>query len=228
MRRLPLLLAAMLALLGAETASALGGPSDVAPRTAGSGTAPAAAADPFQEANRLYESSRFDAAIAGYRALLERHPDDPALNFNLGNAYFRLGTPGSLGQSIVFYERAFALSPRDGDIRHNLDFALSRAGEMLIPPGMPPALFTLFHLLSGAELAALHWLGFWATMLLGSAFLLRESARERLRPWLTAAACFTTVATMPAFLVMRSSRLIPGCRARPLVTTMIFEPAVSA
>ena len=35
-------------------------------------------------------------------------------------------------------------------------------------------------------------------------------------------------ATMPAFLAIRSSRLMPGWRARPEVTTMIFEFAVSA
>ena len=45
---------------------------------------------------------------------------------------------------------------------------------------------------------------------------------------LTAAACFTTDETMWAFFARRSSRLIPGCRARPEVTTMILLPPVSA
>ena len=45
---------------------------------------------------------------------------------------------------------------------------------------------------------------------------------------LTATACFTTEATIPAFFATRSSRLIPGWRARPDVTTMILLPAVSA
>ena len=34
--------------------------------------------------------------------------------------------------------------------------------------------------------------------------------------------------TMPAFFASRSSRLMPGWRARPDVTTMMSEPAVSA
>jgi hypothetical protein len=42
------------------------------------------------------------------------------------------------------------------------------------------------------------------------------------------AACSTTLRTIPAFFDSRSSRLIPGCRARPDVTTMMSEPAVSA
>ncbi len=41
-------------------------------------------------------------------------------------------------------------------------------------------------------------------------------------------ACSTTDRTIPAFLARRSSRLIPGCRARPDVTTTMSEPAVSA
>jgi hypothetical protein len=42
------------------------------------------------------------------------------------------------------------------------------------------------------------------------------------------AACSTTARTIPAFLASRSSRLIPGCRARPEVTTTMSLPAVSA
>ena len=42
------------------------------------------------------------------------------------------------------------------------------------------------------------------------------------------AACSTTPRTIPAFFCSRSSRLIPGFRASPDVTTMMSEPAVSA
>ncbi len=41
-------------------------------------------------------------------------------------------------------------------------------------------------------------------------------------------ACSTTERTIPAFLARRSSRLMPGWRASPLVTTTMSEPAVSA
>ena len=44
--------------------------------------------------------------------------------------------------------------------------------------------------------------------------------------WRTA--CSTTDRTIPAFLASRSSRLMPGWRARPDVTTTMSEPAVSA
>ena len=42
------------------------------------------------------------------------------------------------------------------------------------------------------------------------------------------AACSTTARTIPAFFASRSSRLIPGWRASPEVTTTMSEPAVSA
>ena len=153
-----------------------------------------AAADDRQallEANRLYESQQFEEAARRYQELTRRHPRSASAHFNLGNALFQMNR---LGPSIVSYQRAFDLRPRDGDLRHNLDFALRRAGENLIPTGTPPALFILFHLFSDAELAALHWLGFWLAGLLGAAYLLSGRARVRLRPWLTGTVVFWALA----------------------------------
>lgn len=152
--------------------------------------APGAVRSEFEEANRLYEEARFEEAASRYEGLAARLPGSANLHFNMGNAYFRQKRPGSLGRAIAAYHRAFKLRPRDPDIRYNLDFALRRVGEALIPSGTPPALFILFHILSGAELAALHWLGFWAAMLLGALFLSREALRGRLRPWLLGAVAF--------------------------------------
>ncbi len=43
-----------------------------------------------------------------------------------------------------------------------------------------------------------------------------------------AAAALTTLDTMPALVATRSSRLMPGLRGMPEVTTTMSEPAVSA
>jgi len=151
-----------------------------------------AAAEPadFERANRLYEGSNFSEAVREYRALGRQYPRSAAVHYNLGNAYFRLETPGSLGRATVSYLRAFELEPRDEDIRHNLAFTLRRAGERLIPAGTPAALFVLFHAFSAAELAALQWLGFWLALLLGALYLLRENTQAKLRPWLAGAMIF--------------------------------------
>ncbi|HVE14449.1 MAG TPA: tetratricopeptide repeat protein [Elusimicrobiota bacterium] len=150
---------------------------------------PAQLQSSLDAANQLYEQSRLEDAIKAYRSLLSSAPTNADLQYNLGNAYYRFAQPGSLGLAIACYERAFALRPRDSDIRHNLDFALRRAGESLVPPGMPTALFALFHIFSLPELAALHWLGFWLACLCACAFLLLPKRRAALlKPTLALAA----------------------------------------
>lgn len=139
----------------------------------------------LSDANALYENAQFEKAAVMYRTLIEEDPLSPELHYNLGNTYFKMGRPGSLGKAIASYQRAYTLSPRDSDIRYNFDFALRRAGESLVPDGMPEGLHTLFHLLSIIELSAVQWLGFWASLLLGAVYLIQEQRQARLRPWLT-------------------------------------------
>ncbi|MBI5883440.1 MAG: tetratricopeptide repeat protein [Elusimicrobia bacterium] len=128
----------------------------------------------------LYAAADYSGAVAGYAALVADQPRSASLHYNLGNSLFK---DGQLGRAIAEYQRAFDLRPRDRDIRHNLGFALKRAGEDLVPPGVPPFLHYLFHLLSGRELAGLHWLACWATLILASAALLRRSAAGAIGWW---------------------------------------------
>lgn len=144
----------------------------------------------LKAANRSYEEGRFEASIEVYQELLKDNPNSATLHYNLGNAYFRLGLPGSLGKSVASYYRAFQINPRDGDIRHNYDFALKSVGETLISAGTPKALFVIFNLLSHNELVALQWIGLWISLLLCSVYLLRERLQERLRPWLVGTIAF--------------------------------------
>lgn len=136
------------------------------------------------EAQKKYDAGDFTGAAGAYAKLAAEQPREPAWRYDLGNALFKAG---KLGPAIASYERAFELAPRDGDARFNLEFALKRAGEELVPAGVPPLLFGLFHLLSDAELAGLHWLFCWAALLLGAAWLLAPGRRERLEPWAAAA-----------------------------------------
>ena len=145
---------------------------------------PAAAAPSaarLEEANKLYEASRFAEAATIYQTLLSESPHSAVLHYNLGNARFRQGGPGALGKAIASYLRAFRLDPRDADARANLDYALRRAGEELVPAGMPPTLFVAYNLASAAELAALFWTAFWAACLLGAGAFLAPRAKAALR-----------------------------------------------
>jgi len=150
------------------------------------GAAPSAAATPFAQARALYDAGRYADAAAAYEKLAADSPRSAALQYDLGAAEFKAGR---LGRATASFERAFALNPRDSDVRFNLAFALRRAGEDFVPPGTPPALFWIFTALSERELAGLHWLAAWATLLLAGAGLLAGAARRRtLAPWTAAAA----------------------------------------
>jgi tetratricopeptide (TPR) repeat protein len=146
----------------------------------------AAAQTPPLEGKAAYDSGRFDAAVSAFSAEVARRPADSDARYNLGAALFKAGR---LGPAIVSFERAFSLDPRDSDIRFNLAFALRRAGEDFTPPGIPPALFWAFTALSERELAGLHWLAAWTTLLLGAWGIYAGTRRPAgLGAWTSAAA----------------------------------------
>jgi tetratricopeptide (TPR) repeat protein len=77
----------------------------------------------FELGNAAYEDNRFDDAIEAYQTVARYGIHDLRLEYNLGNAYFRMG---DLGRSVLHYERARRLSPTDRDVRANLELARSR------------------------------------------------------------------------------------------------------
>jgi tetratricopeptide (TPR) repeat protein len=78
--------------------------------------------DIFKRGNAAYEEGRYEAAAEAYRSLLRYEIHDPVVEYNLGNAEFRLG---NVGRAILHYERAKRLDPVEPDIRANLEFARS-------------------------------------------------------------------------------------------------------
>ncbi len=92
--------------------------------------------DLMVEANVQYERGEFADAAQQYEALIDSGYEDATLYYNLGNAYFK---NDDLGRAVLNYLRAEELSPRDTDIRANLDLARGRTvdrvesgGESLI------------------------------------------------------------------------------------------------
>ncbi len=74
----------------------------------------------FENANRLFETGKFEAAADAYERILAGGLGSAELFFNLGNARFRAG---QIGSAIAAYRQAQELKPRDPDTQANLKFA---------------------------------------------------------------------------------------------------------
>lgn len=79
----------------------------------------------FETANKLFEQGKFAEAATAYERMLTNGPVSAAVHFNLGNARFKSGQPG---RAILHFHQALRLSPRDPDVRANLQFARKSLG----------------------------------------------------------------------------------------------------
>jgi tetratricopeptide (TPR) repeat protein len=95
-------------------------------------SSPAALSDTaFESANKLYEQGKFAEAAAAYQKLAESGQVSAALYFNLGNAFFK---SSQNGRAIAAYRQAERLSPRDPDLRANLQFARNQTQGPTLSP----------------------------------------------------------------------------------------------
>ena len=86
----------------------------------------------FDSANKLYEQGKFSDAAAAYQKMIQSGSISSAVYFNLGNACFK---SSQIGRAIAAYREAEKLSPRDPDIRANLQFARNQVQNPTLPPG---------------------------------------------------------------------------------------------
>lgn len=129
----------------------------------------------FDAANKLYEERKFPEAATAYEAILTSGAASPAVYFNLGNARFK---SGEIGRAIVAYRHAAQLTPRDPDIKANLQFARNQVQG---PTLRPSRLQRVFGLLSLNEWTGLTAVALWFTLLLLAAMQLRPALRTSLR-----------------------------------------------
>jgi len=97
-----------------------------------------ALAGPLDEANTAYVDGDYAAAADGYQLLIDEGAESGDLYYNLGNARYR---NGELGPAIHAWRSAQQLSPRDGDIRANLDRARAETKDRLEIASTPGPLF---------------------------------------------------------------------------------------
>lgn len=94
----------------------------------------AGAQNRFDEANRLYDSAKYEAAAQLYRQTAAVYPASAQVWYNLGNACYK---SGKIGFSIAAYRKAVKLDPTDEDIRHNLDFVFAKSSDKIAPVPAP-------------------------------------------------------------------------------------------
>jgi tetratricopeptide (TPR) repeat protein len=85
----------------------------------------------FEEGNKLYYEGKFAEAAGAYEKLVRSGQTSPALYFNLGNACFK---SGQIGRAIVAYRQAERMTPRDPDVRANLQFAHNQTQGPTLSP----------------------------------------------------------------------------------------------
>lgn len=89
------------------------------------GNARAANPTEFDQANQLYDQSKFAEASRGYEALVQTGNHSANLFYNLGNAQYRLGQTAA---AMLAYERALALQPGHSEARANLALLRQESG----------------------------------------------------------------------------------------------------
>ena len=77
-------------------------------------------ADMFKQGVEFYSDNRFDEAANVWMELYNTGYRSAALNYNIANACFK---SGNIPKAILFYERAYLLSPLNEDINYNLQIA---------------------------------------------------------------------------------------------------------
>jgi hypothetical protein len=99
----------------------------------------------FKESVEAYKKGQTDESVKLGEKLVAAGFVSPAVYFNLGNAYIKTG---QLGRAILNYRRAERLTPRDADLRVNLDLARGQVEGNTggASSGGVPALLRLRHL----------------------------------------------------------------------------------
>ncbi len=79
-----------------------------------------AASGTFNKGVAYFNAGNYQDALDLWSGLYESGSRSARLNYNIGNAYFKLN---KIPEAILFYERAYLLDPADEDINYNLQIA---------------------------------------------------------------------------------------------------------
>ncbi len=110
---------------------------------------PEPTAHELREIEELAVRGQQEPAIEGYRSLLARGVDFPALRYNLGTLYLERG---DVGRAVLHLKTALRADPHLDDARYNLERALAgRADELEGTPRAPSLMSSLASGVSSSE-----------------------------------------------------------------------------
>jgi len=174
----------------------------------------------FDAANKLYEQGRFGDAASAYETLRKENGTSAALLYNLGNASFK---SGRIGKAVSAYLEASHLTPRDPDIRANLQFARKQVQGPTLAGNAVHAWLSRLTLNEWSALAAISlWLVFAQLI----AMQLWPAAKAPLRPWTLATAgvaLLLIIGAVTAFSLENSGRYSVVVAAKVQVHSSPFE-----
>jgi tetratricopeptide (TPR) repeat protein len=175
--------------------------------------------------NQAYQEGDFAAAIEAYEAVQEAGFTSAGLEYNLGNAYFKLG---ELGQAILHWERALVLDPGEADAQANLELARTLTTDAIEP--LP--VFWLFSVATWwvdllprsllLVLVSLGWLGTTGGIVLR--FLARGDTGHRMGTWISVVGVVVVV-LLGANLVARELGIGRAERAVVMVDAVAVRSA---
>jgi len=124
---------------------------------------------------------------AAYEQILATGQASPAVYFNLGNAFFK---SSQIGRAIAAYRQAGSISPRDPDLRANLQFARNQVQGPTLRPGR------LERWLGALSLNEWTWLSavaVWLTFVLLTVRQLKPALARPLKSWTLTAGLITAL-----------------------------------
>jgi tetratricopeptide (TPR) repeat protein len=157
----------------------------------------------FDAANKLYEQGKFSEAAATYEKLLQSGERSAALYFNLGNAFFKAG---QIGRAIAAYHQAESITPRDPDIRANLQFARNQTHGPTLSPNRWQVWLGKLTLNEWTLLAAA---SIWLWLLLLAGLQWRPALRRTLRGYAVALALASLLLSSCLAVAFHESRFEP-------------------
>ena len=145
------------------------------------------AAERFDAGNKLYEEGKFIEAASAYQSLAKSGQASAPVFFNLGNAWFK---SGQIGQAIVAYRQAERVSPRDPDVRANLQFARNQVQGPTLRPTFWQRVLGKLTLNEWTTLAAS---SFWVFLLLLTLLQWRPALKPAFRNYVVVIGFVTAV-----------------------------------